>query len=381
MRKELSSLRESNDFIISVLNNITSGVFIVDEKAVIYDFNSTLKAIFNENEIENNLCGNALGCGNLAGTSMNCGETEHCQNCTLRNNIFETLAKKVPVYKEKLIRSFVINGELSEKTLLYSTKFIEYHGKQMVLVIVDDITELEDQRKHLEALNEEKDRFLGIAAHDLRNPLSAIVSIANLLHTGLNDYTDEKKLFFLNLIKESGDSALHLINDLLDLSKIESGKLSLFKEDTDYKTYINELLVIEGHLAEKKEIDIIFNNEKQLPLIQIDKRKIKQVFSNLISNSIKFSHRNTTISIFTEHSDDQIITTITDQGQGIPENEIENIFMPFEKTSVQTTENEKSTGLGLAIVKKIVEVHGGKIWVESTVNVGTSISFSLPVSI
>jgi signal transduction histidine kinase len=381
MLQKLDNLRESNEFIVNVLDNITSGVFIVDENARIYDFNKTLTAIFPGNEIQGAYCGNALGCVNVAGKNLDCGTTEDCSKCTLRSNLIKTITEKVPVDKEILVRDFISEGSKTKKTLQYSTRHIEYKRDKMVLVIVDDITKLEEQKKVLEILNDEKDEFLGIAAHDLRNPISAIQSFATLLKLDFKKYQEDKIIQFLEYIIKASDFSLNLLNDLLDLTKIEGGKTKLNFETTDLAFLTYNIIDIQRHFASSKNIEIEFKKEYNESIVYCDQRKIEQVLVNLLSNAIKFSHSNTKITVNQERKDGYFITEVKDQGQGIPEEEQSKLFVPFEKISVAPTGNEKSTGLGLTIVKKIVEAHHGKIWFESEVGKGTTFTFSLPTTV
>jgi len=132
-------------------------------------------------------------------------------------------------------------------------------------------------------------------------------------------------------------------------------------------------------LAAKKQIEIELMDEP-LPLLLLDASKIEQVLNNLLSNAIKFSPPRTTIRVRVARADDQILLAVQDQGPGIPPNELDKLFKPFQRTSVKSTAGEKGTGLGLSIVKKIVEGHHGKIWVESQVGQGTTFFVALPLS-
>jgi signal transduction histidine kinase len=242
------------------------------------------------------------------------------------------------------------------------------------------IEQIETQKQQLEELNAQKNELLGIAAHDLRNPLSAVQVYSELLLRMLNDNLTEKQHDFLERIHQSSLFMAQLIDDLLDLSKIESGTLVLEKVHFDYMVLVQQNVQTNAALAEKKQITIDLEHEPSLPRLLIDPQKIEQVLNNLLSNAIKFSHPNTVISVRVFLRDNTVVTEVADQGQGIPQEDLPHIFKTFHKASVQATNGEKSTGLGLAIAKKIIEGHNGVLGVESRVGKGSTFFFQLPIA-
>jgi signal transduction histidine kinase len=161
---------------------------------------------------------------------------------------------------------------------------------------------------------------------------------------------------------------------------IESGKLKLEKKKTNLAEFIKRCINLNSFYAEKKNIKLIFEFEENIPDIDIDPSKMEQLLNNLISNAIKFSHNNKRIRInLKKEADKEVLISVKDEGQGIPEKEKEKLFKPFEKLSVRGTAGESSTGLGLAITRKIAEGHGGKIRAESTVGKGSTFYVTLPV--
>jgi CheY-like chemotaxis protein/two-component sensor histidine kinase len=174
---------------------------------------------------------------------------------------------------------------------------------------------------------------------------------------------------------------LGMVNELLDISKIESGNLELALAPVDLREFLTRIVMLNRVFAERKQIEIEFTMPDELPPSPLDEPKIEQVFNNLLSNACQYSHPHTTIRVSAQRRDNEAIITIQDQGQGIPSEELAQIFEPFHKTSVKSTEDEPSTGLGLAIVRRIVEGHGSKIQVESAVGEGTTFSFSLPLAV
>jgi signal transduction histidine kinase len=181
-------------------------------------------------------------------------------------------------------------------------------------------------------------------------------------------------------INANGEFMLKLIDNLLDVAKIESGRLDLELATGDLCDLIEENLTMNRMLAEKKGIRLDFAPECGLPLFRFDRGKVEQVLNNLISNALKFSEPGTAIAVQTSRVNGSVVVSVRDHGQGIPAEELDKLFKPFGRTTVRSTAGEKSTGLGLAISRRIVEGHGGRIWAESEPGKGSSFSFSLPVA-
>ena len=239
--------------------------------------------------------------------------------------------------------------------------------------------ELKVRNIQLKKLNDEKNQFLGIAAHDLRSPLATMSGYLMLINGLLKPNSFDNQEQILSTLTGMLDYMLNLITDVLDYSKIEAGKLELKKEQLNFVEVMDKIVEINNMLAAQKNITIHSNYEKDIVVVNADKNKLTQVMDNLLSNAIKYSERDTNVFIDFIVSEDEIEVQVTDQGKGIPEDEIGVIFDPFATTSVIATEGEKSTGLGLVSVKKIVETHGGKIWAKSEVGVGTTLFFTLPM--
>lgn len=387
MEMKISSLKESNEFLNILLDSITSAIFIVDKDVRIQSINDSFKSLFfkTEDAVLGKFCGNALGCIHAVENNEDCGATQNCDSCILRDSILQTFQKKIPVYQVVFSRKFLINGQSIQKHFQLTTKIIEFTNKEMVLVIVNDITEIETQKQvlfkknqHLTELNKQKNHLLGFAAHDLRNPLGVINSYSEIL-TQVADSLDFDKLkHILNLIHSSSKFTLQLLNDILDYSKIESGTLDLKRIKISYMRFLKQNINQNEILAVQKEISLKLEAPNDDLIFEFDPRRIEQVFNNLISNAVKFSFPKNDIIISVKDAGDYVETSVRDHGQGIPENDLVHLFEPFSQASVKSTNNEKSTGLGLAIVKKIIDVHKGQISVKSKVGEGSTFTFLLP---
>jgi signal transduction histidine kinase len=239
--------------------------------------------------------------------------------------------------------------------------------------------ELARKNAQLERLNQQKNQFLGMAAHDLRNPLHAILSYSEYLLEETSSLLAPDHLEFLESIRDYSFYMSDLVNDLLDVSKIEAGKLDLFLEPIEFDRFLENNLRLNQPLATKKQVDFQLELEQGL-VIEGDRTKLIQVLDNLFSNAIKHSPEKSTIDIQLQQEQDHLVLSIADHGPGIPEDKLEKVFKPFETLPSPDPEGKKSTGLGLVIVKRIVEGHEGQIWLESEVNQGTTFYVSLPLA-
>ena len=238
--------------------------------------------------------------------------------------------------------------------------------------------ELHKKNVELQKLNKTKNQFLGMAAHDIRNPLNTILLCIEFLLTCSDRELPKKYQVMLSRMESQCDSLLTLINDLLDYSKIEAGILDLHSDNVNLIDFIHENVSFNRLLAEKKEISLDFAHCQDRVDLTLDKSKIDQVLNNLITNAIKFSYPKSKIIIQVKIHTNEVVISVNNKGNGIPKEEIQKLFKPFSTTSVQSTCGEKNTGLGLAICQKIITMHNGRIWVESNLNENTIFYVSLP---
>lgn len=237
--------------------------------------------------------------------------------------------------------------------------------------------ELEERATLLESLNRQKNELLGMAAHDLRNPLGVIMGYSRFMMTDEEPLTDDQRMYVTN-IHRSAQFLLHMVEDLLDVSAIETGNLRLHPARLDLGQLVAEATRLNTPLAAAKGIDLVSRLPDQGPVLVVDGPKLEQVLNNLITNAIKYSHPGTRVDVVLAEEPGEVLLAVCDQGQGIPAEELGQLFRPFGRTSVQSTGGERSTGLGLAIVRNIVEAHGGRIDVQSEVGKGSIFRVHLP---
>ncbi len=231
--------------------------------------------------------------------------------------------------------------------------------------------------ENLIELNKVKNNFLGMAAHDLRSPLSGVKGLLEILIK--NDITVEEIKEMASIMHDACDNMLNLINELLDVTAIESGTLKLNRVETVLKDFFDKSYTLNSTLAKSKNIELSFEVNSNLTTAVFDPQKLDQIINNLITNAIKFSYPETKITLRVTESNGNLKIDVSDQGQGIPSKDQVKIFQEFGRASVLPTAGEKSTGLGLAIVKKMVEAHRGTISVKSTVGKGSTFTVIIPM--
>ena len=249
----------------------------------------------------------------------------------------------------------------------------------MLLQLYAQQIEIEHKNVELNKLNEEKNYFLGMASHDLRNPLGNIITFANFIEDEAAISLSEEHKNYLKIIINTSRGMMELLDNLLDISRIESGEMMGIKSDFNVKDFIISCVNQTKNSADKKNIQLGFSIGDSVKSIHGNQVQLSQVLINLISNAIKFSHAKTSVEVTADILDGQVVIKVTDQGQGIPESEQSKVFDAFTKTSVRSTAGEGSTGLGLNIAKKLIESHGGKIWLTSKKGKGSTFAFSIPL--
>lgn len=238
--------------------------------------------------------------------------------------------------------------------------------------------ELTRKNTELERLNELKNRFIGMAAHDLRNPLGAILNFSEFLQDELKEELSEQHVSFLQNIVNSSEFMYSLVEDLLDFSKIESGKIQLNFEEFDIVKKLKEIIENSNVLSKKKRIKITFNATAPSVNLKADVHKIAQVFQNLLDNAVKFSPEGTKVDVSLENKKNKVLVMVKDRGKGIAKEDQDKVFIPFTSIASKGTAGEKGTGLGMSIVKRIVDSHNGEIRLESEPGEGTTFYVELP---
>jgi signal transduction histidine kinase len=247
----------------------------------------------------------------------------------------------------------------------------------VIIVIGSSITRIIEQ---MARLNKMKSNFVSVASHQLRTPLSAIRWETELLMTKQKRGMTEKQLETVKTINSLGCRMTRLVNDLLDVARIDQDRLILRKESVDLVDIVEKMINDTQSLAKARNVEIVFSvNKKKIPRITGDPEKLKLVVDNLISNSIKYIAKRGKIDIKLVKKDNTIEFSVRDNGVGIPEEQHDQVFNKFFRSDNVVKYQTEGTGLGLYISKSIIDQSGGKIWFQSIENVGSVFSFSLPI--
>lgn len=247
--------------------------------------------------------------------------------------------------------------------------------------LMDEISikniELENEKNKTEEANEALKKFLAIFSHELRSPLNNIIGFSEMLSTDFENLPKEKIKDFMKNIHISGQHLQQLINDILDLSKIEAGKMELEIQGFPVSYFIDSLTRVLQKEIDNKNIKLIFNIASEIDQLYVDQTRFKQILVNLVSNAIKYSHPNGKVELGIKRVENEIEIYVKDEGIGIKPEDIPKLFKPFYQT--RSTFVKEGTGLGLAITKKLVELHGGEIKVDSEINKGTTFTIRIPM--
>lgn len=238
--------------------------------------------------------------------------------------------------------------------------------------------QVQTAREQAEQANKVKSQFLASMSHELRTPLNAILNFSQFISTGMVGPVNHEQTDLLNKITQSGRHLLSLINDVLDISKIEAGALRLFVEDNvDLTKEFKVVVDVARGLLVDKSVELVIEVETDIPLITGDRRRIRQIMLNLVSNACKFTETGR-VTLQLQRQEYTVLFVVRDTGPGIAPEEHAMVFETFRQTEAGLRQGE-GTGLGLPISKRLVEVHGGQLWLESTPGIGTTFFVSLPI--
>jgi len=239
--------------------------------------------------------------------------------------------------------------------------------------------ETEAARAKAERSDRVKSAFLASMSHELRTPLNSVINFTHFVIDGDAGEVNEKQTDLLEEVVHSAQHLLDLINDVLDISKIEAGSLNLFiEEDIDVREIINNVTSMARSLLAEKPIELNVKIDEELPHIRGDQQRIFQVLLNLMSNACKFTEAGH-ITISASCDDDKIVMSLEDSGPGIAFEEHTRIFEPFKQSKIGLRQGSGGTGLGLPIAKSLVEAHGGRLWLQSEPGKGATFYISLPI--
>ncbi len=237
---------------------------------------------------------------------------------------------------------------------------------------------VEERTRELEVANQHKSEFLANMSHELRTPLNAVIGFSEVLKEGMFGELNEKQLEYVKDIYASGHHLLSLINDILDLSKVEAGRMELQLSQFDLQSALSNALTLVKERATRHGIRLKTDIDDQIGNIEADERKVKQIVVNLLSNAVKFTPEGGEISLYAHRHNGAVEISISDTGIGIAREDQDLVFEEFHQVTGNSDQKREGTGLGLSLAKRFVELHGGKIGLTSEVGKGTTFTFTLP---
>jgi len=337
-----------------VINSVPTAVFTVDSDLRITGFNPWAEKVTGYSAVE------AIGsyCGDILQGGM-CEE-----NCPLKtvlrgNNSVSLLMTNIHNKKGEII-----------PVRLNTAGLFDNDGK-----LVGGVESFQDI-SIIKALEREKDNIISMFAHDMKSSLTIIGGfVLRLLRMG-SGVEENKQKKYLSIVKEEAGKLEFLVNDFLEFSRLQLGKLQLNVGPTSLDKQLMELFEIYQVKASKHDVNLCLDNTEELPIISADENRLRRVFTNLLDNALKFSTAGGTVTISTHKGDQEITIKITDQGAGIDPDDLPYIFDSFHRG--KNTETKQGHGLGLAGVKAIVEGHGGRVYVESELGKGSTFTVVLP---
>jgi signal transduction histidine kinase len=300
----------------------------------------------------------------------------------IKQSGFRALLALPLLRQDRLIGGLVVRRKEAGEFPAPVVELLQTFAAQSVLAIHNArlFREIEEKGRELEIANKHKSEFLANMSHELRTPLNAILGYTELILDNIYGNVPEKIQEVLKRLEKSGRHLLRLINDVLDLSKIEAGQLTLFLNEYSMPEVVDTVVNSVESLAEEKNLALKVSVSPDLTVGKGDQQRIAQVFLNLVGNAIKFTEEGE-VKVEVTSTNNKFFVAVSDTGPGISAADQQRIFEEFHQADSSSTRKKGGTGLGLSISKKIVEMHGGRIWVGSTLGKGSTFRFTLPVRV
>ncbi|RLC81977.1 MAG: hypothetical protein DRI61_03125 [Chloroflexi bacterium] len=347
----------------AILTSVADGILVIDENDRVFMINPAAENILN------------LRGGELTGHPVRdilALTAEEDKDMVLRFYT-ELLLNKAKLAEGREPVSFRVEGKRKVVEVSLSPAPIGAGGGLGVVAVLRDITrEVEIDRM--------KTEFISTVSHELRTPMTSIKGYTDLLYMGMVGELNERQKRFLRIVKNNADRLATLVSDILDISRIESGRIRLNLQPVDLTEVLDEVTPVFQRTIEEKSLNYIVNIPDDLPPLWADRDRLNQILTNLISNACNYTTEGGTVKVEARVVDDKVQVDVTDTGIGIAPEDLPKVFDRFFRADNPVVRQSPGTGLGLSITKAFVEMHGGEIWVRSQLGKGSTFSFTIPIA-
>ncbi len=355
------ALKTQHNTMLTILDNIDAMVYAIDfQTNIILFINKWAKQRYGNME------------GQLCWKVLQANQTGPCKFCT-NSKLIDIQGNPTGTYH------WEYQNTRSQKWYSVSDNAVRWIDGRMVRIeVAFDITNRKKLEQQLIEINAMKDKFFSIIAHDLKNPFNTILGFAELLLENIQEYDNLRIIQFVQIIYDASKSGYSLLENLLDWARSQTKAMQFKPTATNLEKLIEENILLFQESAKQKFVELKYSISDNC-IAFADANMINTVIRNLVSNAIKFTHKNGTVEILTQCIDNEVFVTVNDSGVGINKEDSDKLFRIDYKHITTGTTGEKGTGLGLILCKEFVEKNGGKIWFESTENIGTQFKFLLPL--
>jgi PAS domain S-box-containing protein len=391
LKEAKDTAEESRHELESIFNKVATTVILFDEDSKILKINS--KGIIDFKVDKENLgtmrIGEAINCINTYNGVAKCDYSDACLKCQLSEIIKNTISQNKKYDREEIKISLLQDNTVVDKTLLISTTLLKKNGKSTYLATIDDITSWKQMEMDLNSAKEKaeesdklKSAFLNNISHEIRTPLNGILGFISFFENDDLNLSKEERQQFIEIIHKSGERLANTVNDLVEVSKLDSGIHILAKENVLLSREMQSFVKEQNRQFENTNILLKYEIDSELEELHltVDKVKIFHILKNLVNNAFKFS-RIGSVNISVTKTSSELVFSVEDSGIGIDLKYKDCIYEPFRQVELGPAKDYDGSGLGLTIAKKLVEKLGGDIWFESEIGKGTRFYFTCPLKI
>ena len=373
------NIRKSKKMFESLYSESPVGIELYDSDGCLIDVNAVCLEIFGVNDVEAIKGFKLFEDPNLSEDIMN--QLKNGEHVQFESEFDFDIVKEMSLYETSKSGKIWLECNIIVMDIEDTSK-IKYMLHVRDITEIKKMEELRIENQGLALADKTKSEFLSIMSHELRTPLNASIGFSELLKMGRAGELNDKQEVFVDKIITSNKHLNELIGEILDLGKIEAGKMELNIEQISLHHFIEESISILNVLAKKRNVVIKIDTAPEIDVIECDKQRLRQIIMNFVNNAIKFSKdEGGAVTITATKDGDMARISVLDTGIGIKKGEIGKLFTPFTQLDMGYSRKYGGTGLGLAITKQLVELHGGEIWVESKYREGTTFTFTLPIKV